>query len=182
MAVTWRLHGGYIIFVPSHVVVFEGSPSRNLFFIHRGVVNVWQNFDEPKRRQLLSVLTNNDFFGEAAVLASSDDATTHLASATCECASYCEMLILTQKMIRSVWHRASTHEMLKSTVRAGAQLRKARTCAAGLGSCNHKKHASSHELGAEGSFRRRLFSRRRPAATAGGLETPQCRVTVVSPA
>ena len=35
---------------PYHIVVHEGQPNHNLYFIHRGHVRVWKNFDDDRTR------------------------------------------------------------------------------------------------------------------------------------
>ena len=53
---------------PYHIVVHEGQPNHNLYFIHRGHVRVWKNFDDDTKRHQLVTLTIGDFFGEGTLL------------------------------------------------------------------------------------------------------------------
>lgn len=94
---------------PSHIVIREGRPNSSLFFIHRGVVRVWKDFEGTRR--LLVTLTDNDFFGENSVL---DEA--HIATATVECVSFVELLTLSHRALDAiVARRRDTAALLRES-------------------------------------------------------------------
>ena len=83
------------VHMPSDIVVAEGQVDSSLYFISRGVVRVWKDFEgAANARQLLVTLEENDFFGENSILGDGN------AKATVECFSFCELLVLT-KVLRA---------------------------------------------------------------------------------
>ena len=63
----------------------------SLYFISRGILRVWKDFEgKANTRQVLVSLEENDFFGEDSILSDG------VAKATVECFSFCELLVLTK--------------------------------------------------------------------------------------
>lgn len=95
-----------VVFVPMYLVLQENHPNTAVYFINRGVVRVWKNFrsKNPEDRTKIATLTNNDFFGEQSLTQNdaaaansnpgADPRLSNLATATVQCLSYCDMLVL----------------------------------------------------------------------------------------
>ena len=92
-----------VVRLPGDLLISEGRPNSTLYFISRGTVRVWKNFRTPCARDHLATLSCNDFFGEGAIIGGDggkgDNAGGGIASATCECATYCDLLILTKEVL-----------------------------------------------------------------------------------
>jgi len=102
------------VLMPSDIVVAEGQPSDALYFISRGLLRVWKDFENlTNARRLLVTLEENDFFGENAILGDG------VANATIECFSFCEVLVLTRKSFQSVL--AASDAKQESTNRSSAR-------------------------------------------------------------
>jgi CRP-like cAMP-binding protein len=85
------------VLMPSDIVVAEGQPSDALYFVSRGVVRAWKDFENKNdERQLLVSLEENDFFGENAILGNG------VANATIECFSFCELLVISRRSFHRV--------------------------------------------------------------------------------
>jgi len=76
-----------VVLMPCNIVIAEGRENSSIFFVSRGVIHVWKDF-EGSSRQLLVTLVANDFFGEMSALGNG------VATATAECVSFCELLML----------------------------------------------------------------------------------------
>jgi len=84
-----------VIGVPLQLIVQEGRPNSNLFIIERGSLRVWKDFMNPEKRCVLRVLRDNDHFGERSIFAAWEKGgAADVATATCECVGFCDMLKL----------------------------------------------------------------------------------------
>ena len=113
-----------VVYVPGEIVIHEGAANAALYVINRGLVTVWKHNAEasaPKgsagSKKVLTTLTDNDFFGEQTLLKTItahnksqpgpvEIKTPIQASATCQCASYCDMFRLTSQHFMTVLEQA----------------------------------------------------------------------------
>jgi hypothetical protein len=101
-----------LVYVPDEVVIHEGAPNASLFVINRGLVAVWrQDNSIPTGKQMLTTLTDNDFFGEQTLLQTitslkKGKGQPGKANATCQCTSYCDVFRLTSTDFMAVLDEA----------------------------------------------------------------------------
>lgn len=164
---------------PYHIVVHEGQPNHNLYFIHRGHVRVWKNFDDDQRRQQLVTLTIGDFFGEGTLLEHLEGRK-GVATATVECASFVELLTLTRESLERVL--VEHHHDAKVRRRCTAHPPAATAAAAVAAHPSHRPpppHPTRAALRGAASRGRRCYTSPRrcattPRRTTGGTRRPTC--------
>ena len=107
-----------VVYTPTHVLIHENTQNNTMFFINNGSVNVWRNFNSPARKQLLATLSDNDFFGEASLMTGAP------ATATVQCISFCDMLVLSREQFKTVTaHRKKMGGGFSDVVRTTAKKR-----------------------------------------------------------
>ena len=131
-----------MVSIPGEVIVREGHVNEKLFFIHRGTVQVFNNYDAEDYRdqRLLATLEDNDFFGEASLIPDDDESASRLsgaglkkggkANATIVCFSYCEFLTLSRQQLSSLLKSAggdSHSQLFRTAIMDGVQMRAANT-------------------------------------------------------
>ena len=85
-----------IIGVPGQQLLKQGERNYNLFIIERGSVHIWKDYEDSEKRVQLRTLKHADFFGERSLLGAWEKGEFGgVASASCVCYSFCDLLTLT---------------------------------------------------------------------------------------
>jgi len=107
-----------VVMCPRQLAMVEGTKVHALHFIRRGVVRVWVKYNEPAHlRQLLATLGDNDFFGEGALTDVTGDGNADadaIATVTCQCISFCDMLTLSREQCQEVLRREAVARRWRS--------------------------------------------------------------------
>jgi len=80
-----------LVLPPDMIIIAEGKKNRSLYFINRGIVKLWKDY-QLRTQRYVATLRDKDFFGEASITGEQ-----HIANATVQCISYCDMLSLSQE-------------------------------------------------------------------------------------
>jgi len=111
-----------MIGVPGQQLLRQGIPNYTLFIIERGTVHVWKDFENKEKRLKMRMLKHANFFGERSILAAWEKGeTSDVATATCVCHSYCDLLTLSlEQFVRTLERSGSSMNEFQKLCKSSA--------------------------------------------------------------